>query len=154
MYDLWYIYTLSDNGKVFYVGISKNINQRYRNHLSTQDLCTGNIIYWMRRDDKLPGLEILSATNGQKSAAIAETAIIRQLCIMGNKLCNVDINPIYNRIITCNPYPNRERLKRIDKSIVPSILSDAYDRYHKLSFYYNYEQRNRLQYMGYAAITG
>lgn len=152
--DIWYIYTLSHNGSVFYVGISKNVGKRFRGHLSCQDMCTGDKIYWIRHAGELPTLEILNAVRTQREAEGIETSIIRHLCIMHNKLCNVDINPNYNRLITCNPNPNKERLIRIKKGVIDEIIRGAKDRFHKLTFYYYNERKTGLQYMGNAAIIG
>jgi len=149
--EVWYLYTLSKDGTVFYVGITRNVKNRYRGHLSCQDMCTGNTIYWMRQEGSLPGLEIIHCVRTQKEAEIAESAVIRQLCLMGNKLCNVDINPAYNRLIDCYPHIPRIRIKRINKNVIPEIISEAKDRFHKLIFYQNYEQKDRLQYLGNSA---
>lgn len=151
MPDIWHIYTLSDNGNVFYVGISKDVSKRYRYHIGCNDLCTCNIIYWIRRDGRLPTLELLNTARSQKEAEIAETAVIRQLYTMGNKLSNVDINPQQNRIITCSPYPSHERLKRVNPREVKEQIRQAKDRFYKLIFSYSHDQKDRLQYMGYTA---
>lgn len=106
MMDYCYLYTLSYNGYVFYIGISYYPSARYRQHCTkgqNHDWDVYNYIYWILESNCLPDIHIIDHYTSAKEAEKYERLLIRNYVVMHHKLCNNDHNPISNKLITCIP---------------------------------------------------
>lgn len=136
MANNWYVYTLSHKGNTFYVGITRNLIKRYKCHCTYPYENTHNYIHWIKEAGELPGIHILNCFLTQREAEGAETSLIRHFIHIGNKLCNVDINPPYNRIITCNPYPLLNKKKRLKRKYANDIIRKALETSYSIQYFY------------------
>jgi predicted GIY-YIG superfamily endonuclease len=127
---IYYLYTLSHNNKVFYIGITKQLELRYQQH------CTGSpgtptceYIYWIIQDGERPDMNIINHYGTKGAALLAEYTLLRYFISISHKVCNRYPNPICNRIITCRPpYTNR---KHISKNNYTIFISEKLKSYHK-----------------------
>jgi hypothetical protein len=134
----WYLYTLSDKGKVFYVGMSAYPASRYQQHCTNTACCRAyHYIHWMLERGEYPDMNIVWHFNSRADARFAEEVLVRQFASMGHKLCNTDYNPIYNVLITCIPNTKRKRHKSGYSDFVRDKLKKYQDN-ERDEFRYNY----------------
>lgn len=141
---LYYLYTLSYKGDIFYVGISKDPEARYKQHcgyIGNAGLSPSEFIHWIIENNELPNLTIVNHFNAKSAALIAEYSLIKYFVSINHKLCNLDPNPIYNQRITCRP-PYNSRRKRQPNNYT-KFIKDILIKYHKEN-----DHQHRYHYMG------
>lgn len=109
-----YVYGLTDNGKVFYVGITKWVPIRYKQHFS--ELLCGNYIMHMRIKGEYPGLIIYGVFEILDQVESVEHSLIWHFSQNGNKLCNHHQNPIINKIDNIE-YDRLIKVKRMPQNL-------------------------------------
>jgi len=120
-----YVYGLLDEGNVFYVGITDYILFRYKQHF-IEPTCS-NYIRAMLIAGKMPGCVIYGMYNTASELLAAEHSLICHFASIGNKLCNIDQNPITNRIIT--PFDGSVKVPRCKKYSSNKIIEPAIEKY-------------------------
>lgn len=115
---MYCVYLLSHNNHVFYIGITQQPADRYRQHASCVDSCTAGYIYNLRLKGLLPEFEIIYIGN-KTDALTKESELIKSCSIIKHKLCNSDLNPVENRIVT--PFDWNNRIKYPRKTYTRSI---------------------------------
>ena len=146
---MWYLYTLSNNGYVFYVGISTNLLSRYKYHCTSRFETTHKYICTIKQDGRLPELTILNTFPSQMCAESAEIALINHFSSISHKLCNDDRNPAQNRLI-CSIAATQ--IKRQPRKYAESIIAEALNTFNKTQNYYA-DKRNRFFNVGYTTVT-
>lgn len=95
------IYSMSYKGQVFYIGKSKRLEYRKKEHIKKDSWCNSNHIAFVKMilsNGELPDYNILyHCTN--ETAKEAEIFYIKACVEKGIKLTNVAHNPRSNRII-------------------------------------------------------
>lgn len=124
-----YVYGLTNNDVVFYVGISGWPLFRYSQHF-TDGLCR-NYIYWMRKESNYPGIVIFGIFDKYPQAEAVEHSLICHFARIGNKLCNNNQNPYFNRIIQCIP-DKWDKLPKMPPKLSTNILNKAIESYYKI----------------------
>lgn len=110
---IYYVYSLSHKGSVFYIGISSQPSIRYSQHACCTDSCTAGFIHAMRINHSLPDLNIIYV--GDKcTAQMFERCLINWHASLNNKLCNYEHNPVPNRLIITFDWNNRTKYKRLE----------------------------------------
>lgn len=122
--DGYCLYTLSDNGKVIYVGITSWLMQRYRQHCTIRWNEIGNYVYWMKHRRCLPDLNIVEVFDSKQEAEYAENVLIEYFVSIDHKLCNNDRNPLYNRYIMCISHEKAPRLGLYAKNKVNTAINN------------------------------
>jgi predicted GIY-YIG superfamily endonuclease len=111
---MYFVYLLSFDGNVFYVGMSKSISYRYRTHYQTSISTPFKYINEiLNTQKKYMDITPIAYCDKYKAENI-EIAMITYFAKKGNKLTNRMHNPSANRIITewnRNHY-NRHRRKK------------------------------------------
>lgn len=124
--DSVYVYGLTDNNNVFYIGITSYITFRYKQHFS-EHLCS-NYIANMKIKGHYPGIMIFGAFTVFGQAEAAEHSLIRAFYLMGHKLCNYHQNPKDN-IIKRIPIDSNIKLNRMPQNLHKQIISEAIEHY-------------------------
>lgn len=115
---IYYVYSLSYEGYIFYIGISSQPVIRYSQHVCCTDYCTAGYISVIRMECILPEFNIIYI--GDKTEAVLYELCLINYCIaLNHLLCNCDLNPINNRL--CIPfnfvnrpqYPRKQYSKKI-----------------------------------------
>jgi predicted GIY-YIG superfamily endonuclease len=126
-----FVYGLTDNGKIFYVGITDYIRFRYKQHFSDWLTC-GKYIYQMRLKGEYPEVVLFGIFDYTDQAEAAEHSVIRCLSYLGNKLCNNHQNP-HNNMIKQEAYFDTKPKRMphlLAKSIIEKCISD-YNKFRK-----------------------
>lgn len=116
------VYGLLDNGKVFYIGITKYLHSRYTQHIGEGP--ASDYIYWMRLDGRWPEVKIFGMFDqyyGQAQAA--EHSLISLFAQLNQPLCNYHQNPRHNQIVPVRPDRTEKPPRRNGK-----FLSDTIDK--------------------------
>lgn len=92
----WYVYSLSYQGIVFYIGSTKQPYKRYKEHYSLTHSNTTGIIYLIREKKEYIDFEILFISEDKDQAIRAEYTIIREFAAKKHALCNKDGNTYDN----------------------------------------------------------
>jgi predicted GIY-YIG superfamily endonuclease len=121
-----FVYGLTDNGTIFYVGITDYVVARYQQHYSDWLICAA-YIHQMRMREEYPGIVILGVFDTKREAEVAEHSIIRCLSFIGNKLCNNSQNPHENKIIINTPCTGTP--KRRPQGLAVQLFTDALKDY-------------------------
>lgn len=125
---MYYVYSLSFDGIVFYIGCSKHPFKRFKEHATGNDLATFKVIYNKAKAGVMPVINILHHCDNKNEAFKRERFLIRFHCSINHKLSNTDYNRMDNLL---DEHSDRfiagERKKRIkfDYSSV-KIYIDAY----------------------------
>lgn len=93
-----YVYTLSFEGNIFYIGSTKHPSQRLQEHLYCQDLCTGRLMHWIRYMGKTPDVKLVFSSTDCNEVAAYEYKLIYHYRDIRHPLCNVDGNRPQNVI--------------------------------------------------------
>src|ERR1039457_2305380 len=86
--EQWYLYALTNNDVVFYIGISRFPQERFKQHCGSGDICTSNYVYWMKYNNIMPSILLVDTFNNQRIAELAERSLIRYHALITHKLCN------------------------------------------------------------------
>lgn len=110
---VFYVYSLSDNGRVFYIGISRQPAMRYSEHACCADTCTAGYVSVMRMNGILPDFNIIYI--GDKCIShMIERCLIEWHVSLNNKLCNYEHNTLSNRINIPFNWNDRPKYKRLE----------------------------------------
>lgn len=124
--EMKFIYSLSNDNCVFYIGCTKDISKRYLEHCkSTSDV--GNYIQHMFVNNKWPKITIIDYLPDDK-ASFKEAELITLFISCGHYLCNGTHNT-YNTSI--KPEKPAFRLKKRIKSEFIDSLKELQTRYTK-----------------------
>ena len=112
----YFIYSLSHNDTVFYIGYTKDLKKRYLGHINCCDMQTRGFILSLRSKNELPDINIIYSIDNKTIAKKLERETISEFA-KHNKLCNATGNNPANRIkIEYNeglkatlPFPNSLR---------------------------------------------
>jgi predicted GIY-YIG superfamily endonuclease len=146
--EQWYLYALTNNDVVFYIGISRFPQERFKQHCGSGDICTSNYVYWMKYNNIMPSILLVDTFNNQRIAELAERSLIRYHALIKHKLCNEEFNPIRNRFINCIP-EKRERLKRFKDGYSSILIKEAKNKMDKLEYSKFYKEFYAPQYREY-----
>lgn len=137
-----YLYALSHNGYVFYIGISRHPHARYMQHCTQGQNYTWdvyNYIYWILEAGELPDIHIIDHYENKYDAEEAENLLIRHYSALKHKLCNGDKNPPCNRLITCIPDNPKSRRNKIGYA---DFVRDRINEHHKTYWINGKEGKN------------
>lgn len=135
----------------FYVGISRKLAKRYKDHCSFPFERTHCYIHWIKEEGRLPELTILNQFTSHTDAHKAEITLIRFCVSIGHKLRNDDINPVENTIIECIPYPLDKPRRRMINGYADIEVKKAFHRYEKFRNFHE-EKLFRLRHLGNSAV--
>jgi len=108
MEGMRFIYSLSDKGRVFYVGMTKDLHKRYTWHCNASS-CSFNTykyIHVMLKKGRLPTIHIIDYLP-YELAGRREAEIIQLFATAGHSLTNDTFN--YNKLVTSIPLPVTQR---------------------------------------------
>ena len=137
---LWYLYTLSHRGNVFYVGVSQDLLNRYKSHCTEMYGRCYNTIHWIKQDGELPDLNILNSFASIYDAWMAEMSLIRHFVTIKHKLRNIDCNAPFNILIDCIPVKGCNDKVKMKDNYAHAVIKTAFDNY-KLLPRYEYKPR-------------
>lgn len=105
MDEMRFVYTLTDNGRVFYVGCTKDIHKRYLQHCGTNVLSeTYRYIQNVMIEGRMPQIHIIHYLPANE-AHFKEAALICLFIGCGQTLCNGTFTDYRSRIkIERNPF--------------------------------------------------
>ncbi len=116
---MYYVYELSYNGKVFYVGCSKHPYQRYKEHCTNVGIqYTYSFIHAILEAGDMPTIEIIFHSVNKSDAISKEHETIYNYIEIGNKLCNRDKNAPHNTIYMDYVY----KVKKFYSSKISNVL--------------------------------
>lgn len=130
----WYLYTLSDNDGVFYVGITESIWNRYAQHCTINGGICSPHIYWIRLNGELPKLTIINSFQDKFTALNSEDSLIYYFSSINHKLFNIDKNQLKNQRIHCIP-DYSIKYKRLKPNVFKNICKDALIEFEKRQIY-------------------
>lgn len=93
---MYYVYQLSFDGIVFYIGSTKQPVKRFKQHCGCTDGATCHLIHWIVVNNKLPEFKIIYHCTDKWAAEHYEYTLIRQFIDKRHKLCNIDGNNLDN----------------------------------------------------------
>ena len=119
---MYYIYELSCEGIVFYIGKTIRPLKRYKEHASAIDLSTNRITYWILLHNKKLDFRILFCTGNYTDAFFCESKTIMKYRDIKHKLCNIDYNTgntLDLPIVGCynKPAINKQYIKEVKQYI-------------------------------------
>ncbi len=123
---MYYIYTLSYDNNVFYVGCTKHPLSRFINHMGGNTPATRYIIYKHTVSGILLDFDIVQHSRSKKKALIFERELILNLANAGVKLVNRVKNPDHNLLTVRKPINfNRKAsfIYRFDGGAMKNICS-------------------------------
>ncbi len=132
MEQLHMVYTLIDNGRVFYIGCTKNIHNRYIQHLRG-DIINATYFYIqdMLVNSQMPEIKIVACLP-ENEAYFREAQLIVTFRDCGHQLCNDVRNSYFNKL---HPLRHPMRMnKKITKDKAKELKSMQIDA---IKSYYN-----------------
>lgn len=127
--EMRFVYSLSNDNCVFYIGCTRDISKRYKEHCQSHN-DVGNYIQYMFICNKWPAITIIDYLPDDK-AYFKEAELINLFISCGHYLCNGTHNT-YNTSI--KPEKPAFRLKKkIKKEVIASLkeLQTRYITWHK-----------------------
>lgn len=110
---MYYVYQLSFEGIIFYIGSTNRPLLRYKEHTNCTDAQTTPVIHWIIVNNKLPDFKIIYHCGDRMTAVKYEYALIQQFIDNKYKLSNNDRNTDANRLdLPVIGYSPRPKLKR------------------------------------------
>lgn len=117
---MWYVYELSVEGIIFYIGVTHNPFTRYMQHARSNDVSTHKVTHWILIHNKQLDFKILFHADNVDEALNYEKTTILSYFNSKHKLCNVDYN-IGNTLDL--PIIGFSPKKRLNKQYVNNIKS-------------------------------
>lgn len=142
---MYFVYTLSFNNTVFYVGCTKNPYNRYKAHVYCSDPATCNIVYHSTLAGLTLDFKIVHHSNDQYNALHRERFLIRLYSQLNNKLVNMDYNHKDN-LLDKELMPKKLRLKRKHSSINNYIKTylNTIEKYEKCYLTYQMDKSTEI----------
>lgn len=110
---MYYVYTLSFEGSIFYIGSTQYPNQRLQEHLCCQDLCTGKMMHFIRYMGKTPDIKLVFHSGNYTEVLEHEYRLITHYRDIRHPLCNNDGNRQQNIIqMPCTKNLPRPKLNK------------------------------------------
>lgn len=135
--DNWhYVYALADEGNVFYIGMSKDLEARVKLHCMNGYECTNDHIVQMRISGRMPQLIVISIHQTKHEAATVEKAIIQFHSAIGHKIYNRLYNTLRNTKISCIA-DHSIKPNRLPKNYAKEMVRDAFKQRSERFFYNN-----------------
>lgn len=121
-----FVYGLTRDNHVFYVGITGFLLWRYKQHFAIYP-CSQYIMQ-MREKGEYPGIRIFGIYDNNSEAQAAEHSLIRCLSLMGNKLLNYHQNPHLNKLEYDYVAPTN-KIKNMPRKVLLDIYNKALTDY-------------------------
>ncbi len=96
---MYYVYSLSYDGIVFYIGCTKHPFKRFKEHATGNDHCTSAVVYPNVLKGLMPSISILHHCNNRPEAFERERFLIKLYSKLNRRLTNKDYNTLNNTIL-------------------------------------------------------
>lgn len=109
---MYYVYELSFDGIIFYIGSTNQPLIRYQQHVSCTDGATHKVIYWIIINNKWPTFKILQHYDNKRDAVNYEYQLLSEYNKLKYKLANIDGNNgnvLDMPIVSFSPKPRFKR---------------------------------------------
>lgn len=125
----WYIYKLSYKGSVFYIGLTRNMINRYKTHYLGNVPQTSGLINLIRcsHNDHID-MDVVHIVDCRATAFQLERANIRMYANQNIPLCNDKWNDPSN-VMFFPAISEWDTLNRADYSTINKIIQDKVDKY-------------------------
>lgn len=132
---LAFVYELSYEGIIFYVGTTDNPYRRYLEH-RVGDMTSGSIVRFLRSKDKTFDFKLVYVSNSAIEIDNMETRLINLYASMKIELCNVDKNPSSNRILYKHTRKTKRSKTRLTHESVKTHINHVIETYKEGKFRY------------------